>query len=168
MIEYVKIGQIVNTHGHKGELKVYPLTDEIDRFNELKRVFILNENIHQEFTVQKVRIHKGMAIIEFREITDMNQAIEYKGRYLELPVSELKPLPPGHYYIFQIVGLEVSANEAVLGHITDILKTGSNDVYQVENKEGRKLYIPALKDVVKKIDLESGRMEVQLPPGLLD
>lgn len=168
MKEYVKIGQIVNTHGHRGELKIYPLTDDIDRFNDLKRVFILIKEIYQEYTVQKARTHKGMVIIQFQEIADMNQALELKGRYMELPVDELKPLPPGHYYIFQIVGLEVCAGGTTLGHIKDILKTGSNDVYQVEDEKGKKLYIPALKDVVKKIDLESRRMEVILPPGLLD
>lgn len=168
MKKYVKIGQIVNTHGYKGELKVYPLTDDIARFYDLKRVFIHTKELYQEYTVQKARIHKGLVIVELCEINDMNGALELKGLYMELPVNELKPLPPGHYYMFEIIGLEVFEDDTALGRITDILKTGSNDVYQVENETGKKLYIPALKDVVRKIDLESGRIEVILPPGLLD
>lgn len=168
MEKYIRIGQIVNTHGNKGELKVYPLTDDPDRYRELKRVFVAQENCYREYTVRRARNHKGIVIMELDEIQDMNEAVRLKGAYLELPVAELRALPPGHYYIFQIVGLEVIENGVVLGHVTDIFKTGSNDVYQVEDAQGKKFYLPALKEVVRNIDLEAGKMEVVLPPGLLD
>lgn len=168
MTQYIKIGQIINTFGHRGEMKVYPLTDDINRFYELREVYIEKQGVYREFHVSKVRLHQSLAILSLEEIADMNGAETLKGSYLELPESRLRPLPDGHYYIFQLVGLDVLDGEHHLGKLTDVLKTGSNDVYVVTDAQGHAIYIPALKEVVKKIDLSSGIMEVVLPPGLVD
>lgn len=169
IITFVKIGQIINTHGNRGELKIYPLTDDINRFCELDHVFIRSGEDYREYRVNRARIHRDTVIISFGEIKDMNEAEKLKGRYLELPVKELKPLPPGHYYIFELVGLAVYEGDILLGEVTDVLKTGSNDVYVVKASGGNKqILIPAIKEVVKSIDLKSGTIKVILPPGLLD
>ncbi|MFZ5754198.1 MAG: ribosome maturation factor RimM [Bacillota bacterium] len=165
---YIKIGQIVNTHGHRGELKVYPLSDDPQRFYELEHVYIKRNDEYMEYHVHSVRLHQNVVIIALREIPDMNEGEKMKGLYLELPVGELRPLPPGHYYHFQIVGLEVYEGEYYLGKVEEILETGSNDVYVVKKERQKPIYLPALKEVIKKIDLDSGKMEVQIPPGLLE
>ncbi len=169
MSGYIKIGQIINTHGNKGELKVYPLTDDVRRFCELEHLFILQNGEYQKYLVEKARIHKGMGILALREIDNMNDAESLRNLYVELPEEQLLPLPEGHFYIFQIIGLAVFENDIYLGKVTDVLKTGSNDVYVITNPENNNVfYLPALKEVVKNIDISSGKMEVQIPPGLLD
>lgn len=169
MTTYVKIGQIVNTHGHSGELKVFPLSDDINRFNGLVRVYIRSGEEYKEYRVGQARIHKNTVILAIAGINDMNEAEKLKGQYLELPVSELKTLPPGHYYIFELIGMAVYEKDTLLGEITDVLRTGSNDVYVVKALRSKKnILIPALKEVVLSINTDSGRMDVLLPPGLLD
>lgn len=169
MSGYIKIGQIVNTHGNKGELKVYPLTDNVQRFYKLEHVFILQNGEYLKYLVEKARIHKGMGILALDGIDNMNDADSLKNLYVELPIEELAPLPEGHVYIFQIIGLLVYENDKYLGKITNVLKTGSNDVYVITSSDDNKeLFLPALKEVVKNIDMNSGTMEVIIPPGLLD
>lgn len=169
MEQYIKIGQIVNTHGHLGEVKVYPLTDDSDRFLDLKHVFIKTTGEkYAEYQVRKARVQQNVVILNLAEVPDMNTAIKLKGCYLELPQNELRPLPAGHYYIFQIVGLAVYEGEQLLGKIIDVTKTAANDIYVVETPQETKIYLPAIKDVVKEIDPKAGRMIVQILPGLLD
>jgi len=168
MTVFIKIGLIVNTHGHKGELKVLPLTDDIGRFHEAGHFYLQKDNGYKEYNVAKCRIHQDKVIISFKEIPDMNEAQKLKGSYIELPESELKSLPAGHYYIYQLIGLDVYEDESFLGKITDILKTGSNDVYVVKGTTGKEIYLPALKEVVRDIDLVSGVVKVIIPQGLLD
>ena len=168
MTTYIKIGMIINTHGHKGELKILPLTDDIRRFNEAEYFYVQKDNEYKKYHVVQCRIHQDKAIIAFREIPDMNEAEKLKGKYLELPEEELKPLPAGHYYIYQLIGLDVYEGEQFLGKIEDILKTGSNDVYVVKGPNGKEMYLPALKEVVREIDLAAHVIRVTIPLGLLD
>ncbi|MCR4442652.1 MAG: ribosome maturation factor RimM [Peptococcaceae bacterium] len=170
MEQFIKIGQIVNTHGCRGELKVLPLTDDPGRFEELTQVYVFRKDRdYIKYNVASARIHKGMVLVAFAEINDLLEAEKMKGLYLELPVSELKPLPEGHYYIFQLIGLNVYEDDKLLGKMIDVIKTGSNDVYVVKAVGSKKeILIPALKEVVEKIDLSSGAIRVKLPPGLLD
>jgi 16S rRNA processing protein RimM len=168
MTDYIQIGQIINTHGHKGGLKIYPLTDDAERFYELARVYVkLNDN-YTAYTVSKVQLHKNLVLLTLVEIPDMNAAERLKGLYLEIPKEEARPLAADSYYIFQLMGLDVFAGEHYLGKLCEVLKPGSNDVFVVKTPEDKEIYLPALKSVVTGIDLEHGRMEVKIPPGLLD
>lgn len=167
-VVYIKIGQIINTHGNKGELKIYPLTDALSRFEELEHVFIQHKGEYREYQVEGVRFYKELILMTLAEIPDMNAAEKLKNLYLELPETELKELPEGHYYIYQLVGLEVYEGERLLGKVADIIKTGSNDVYVVERTDQKPLLIPALKEVIREIDLEAGRIRAVLPEGLED
>lgn len=169
MTPYIRIGQIINTHGHRGELKVFPLTDDINRFSDLKHVYIKKDNGYENYKVSGVRYHQGLVLLSLLEVFDMNEAEKFKGLYLELPENELKKLPEGHFYIYQLVGLKVYEHERLLGVVADIFKTGSNDVYVVESDDRKRpLLIPALKDVVKDIDVDKGLINVELPIGLED
>lgn len=169
MSSYIKIGQIINTHGHRGELKVYPLTDDINRFKDLVHVYIKKGNEYKSYQISGVRYHKDLVLLSLHEIIDMNEAETFKGLYLELPEEELRVLPEGHYYIFQLVGLNVYEHDRFLGKVFDIIKTGSNDVYVVQHPDKKRpLLIPALKDVVRQIDLTAGLIRVELPIGLED
>jgi 16S rRNA processing protein RimM len=168
MAEYIKIGQIVNTHGYKGGLKIYPLTDDAQRFFALEKVYINLEGHYVSYTIAKVQLHKNMVLLLFQEITDMNTAERLKGLYLEIPRAEVRPLPPGSFYIFQLIGLDVYEGEQYLGKLCEVLQPGGNDVFVVKTPENKEIYLPALKAVVTRIDFDCSRMEVKIPPGLLD
>jgi 16S rRNA processing protein RimM len=168
MAEYIKIGQIVNTHGNKGGLTIYPLTDDAQRFFALEKVYIRCGNDYMDYTIAKVQLHKNMVLLSLQEIADMNTAERLKGLYLEIPQAEVRPLPAGSFYIFQLIGLDVYEKEQYLGKLSEVLKPGSNDIFVVKTLDNKEIYLPALKSVITRIDLERGRMEVKIPPGLLD
>jgi 16S rRNA processing protein RimM len=164
---YIPVGRVVNTHGAKGEVRVQPLTDDPSRFEELKTVYVQEDGRMKSLSVGTVRYHKGMVLLTFPEIGDMDQGAALKGQFLRIPETELKPLPEGRYYIFQLVGMDVYEGDRYYGKIAEVLQPGSNDVYVVRDG-GREILVPALKWVIRSVDLEANRMEVTLPPGLLD
>ena len=148
MEDRITIGEIINYHGLKGELKVYPLTDNITRFRKLKKVFIDNEErniVWCKFQVDKV-------IFKIEGIDSIDEAIKYKHKYLEISRRDAVQLSEGSYFISDIIGCNViDSNNIEIGKVIDILKTGSNDVYQV--KGTKDVLIPALKTIVEKIDI---------------
>lgn len=166
--KYITIGKIVNTQGHRGEVRVYPLTDFPDRFKEMESVVVNSGERHRTLHIERVYFHKRFVIIKFKEIKDMNDAEMLKGGLLQIDRHELVPLPEGSFYIFEIIGLSVYTESGdYLGKVADVLQTGANDVYLVDRDEEGQVLIPALKKVVKKVDLEKGFMLVELPEGLL-
>ena len=161
--EYVAVGRILGPWGLGGDLKVEPLTDFPERF-------ALGSSLYVEgvaYVIESCRWHKGKVYIKLSGIDSATAAGALRQRFLEVPEEELKPLSEGEYYQFQILGLEVRTTEGQpLGKVTQILSTGSNDVFVVHG-EGGELLIPALDDVIKAIDLDGGWMEVELMEGLL-
>ena len=165
----IRVGKITNTHGHKGAVKVLSMTDNPERFEELQEVFLLDGDKKEKLTINSVKYQKSNLILEIKEIKDMNQAELYKGKYLFIAKKDINPLPEGRYYIFQLVGLKVYEKDNFLGEITEVIETGSNDVYIVKSKDREKdILVPALKKVVKNIDLENKTMQVELIEGTLD
>ncbi len=167
---YISIGKIVNTHGIKGEVKVKVFSDSLERFEGVEQVYASPDEAGEKgqlLTITGIRYHKDMAMLTFEEAADLTQAEKLKNYYLQVPEKELPPLPEGRYYIYQLEGLSVWEKDVCYGKLTEVLQPGSNDVYVV--KEGkREILIPALKTVIKSVDLEKGRMEVELPAGLLE
>lgn len=166
--EFIAIGKILKTQGNRGAVRVLPLTDFPDRFKELKKINVSLKGHRLIMNIEEVMRRPKYIIVKFKEINDMNAAEGIKGGILEITRAELFPLPEGSYYIFDIVGLSVygSGGER-FGEITEVLQTGANDVYIVDTG-GKPLLIPALKQVVKEINLTGRRMVVDLPEGLID
>ncbi|MCF8010690.1 MAG: ribosome maturation factor RimM [Clostridiales bacterium] len=168
-IKYVIIGKISSTHGNKGMLKVKPLTDFPERFQKMGKVLLFKNSTKKCLHVRHVFYHKNSVILQFSEINNMNEAEEICGGLLKVCREDLVELPEGRYYVFDIVGCNVyDIHGESLGKIKDIIKTGSNDVYVVDKKEKKPLLIPALKSVVKSIELQQKKVEVDLPEGLED
>lgn len=166
--DYIAVGKILNTQGRAGAVRVLPLTDYPQRFAVKSRVYVSLKGSRKLMNIEKSAPHQKYLIVKFKEIPDMNAAEEIKGGILEITRDQLFPLSENTYYIFDIIGLTVSdRTRGSLGKITEVLQTGANDVYVVETG-GRPLLIPALKQVVKEIDLPAGRMVVELPDGLVD
>lgn len=169
-IQYVTVGKIINTHGNRGMLRVIPLTDFPERFYDMDKIFVLHQSTRSTLHIQRVFSHKKFIIMQFMEIPDMNMAEKYKGALLQVHRDDLVELPKDTFYIFEIIGSKVfTVQGEFLGEVKDVIQTGANDVYVVE-KEGRKknLLIPALKSVVRHVDVQAGRIEVVLPEGLAD
>lgn len=161
MSTYIRIGKILSTQGNRGALRVLPLTDFPERFQKMTRVQVSINDLLRELNIEDAHFHKKYVIIKFKEIQDMNAACDLKGGYLVVTRDELMPLPKDNFYIFDLIGVEVFETDGSrLGIITDIIKTGSNDVYVVETG-AKPLLIPALKQVVQEIDLDGRRMVVR-------
>jgi len=166
--QYITIGEIVNTQGVRGEVRIIPATDFPERFKRIRKIVVMLNGQRQEFTIERAWEHKQFIILKFTEIPDMNAAAKLKGGLLQITRQDLAALPEGSYYIFEIVGLKVIDTEGrELGQVTEVLQTGANDVYVVKRSEGKDILIPALKSVVKDIDIPAGIMGVQLPEGLI-
>lgn len=158
------VGEIVNTHGIRGEIKVVPLVDDVNDLLEYTYYFVGDK----KYEVENTRFHKNFVLIKLKGIDDIGIAEKLKGKFLELPREDLKPLPEGSYYICDLVGLKVIDEKlGELGIINEVFNTGSNDVYVVEYKN-KPLCIPVLDGVVKEVDLDNGIMNIILPNGLLD
>lgn len=161
----LEIGKIVNTHGLRGDVKIMPWCDDPSVFDELAYVCIGED----EFEIEKSRVHKNMVILKLDGIDDINTAERYRNKVLTVPREELGDLPEGTYYICDLLGCEVvTADGRVLGKIEDIIKTGSNDVYDVRNAEGVQTLIPVIDEVVKSVDTEGKRIVIEPLKGMLD
>jgi len=166
--EWATIGNVVALFGIHGELKVRLLTDIPDRFVELDAVYAGSEHIR--YHIQSVRPYKGeMIVLKLEGINDANAAESLRGINLQIPESKMAKLPPGSYYQHDILGLHVfTVNGRDLGRVVDIIVTGSNDVYAIKTPQGKQVMIPAIKDVIKQIDVIRGTMYIDPLPGLLD
>lgn len=169
MDELVAIGEVSAPHGVRGEVRVVPLTDFPERFRRLERVFVRRprQAEPEERTVERTRFHKGFVIVKFEGVDDRNEAETLRRALLQVAPEDVHPLPEGQYYVFDIVGLHVFDEDGrEIGVVKDVLFTGANDVYIVRKSDGSELLLPAVKDVVRRIDVDAGRMEVRLLPGL--
>ena len=168
MLPNLEIGQIVNTFGIKGMVKIKPFTDDIKRFDNLKTVYIEKNNTQKEYEIEEVKYHKDMVLIKFKGVDTVEQAELLRNAYLTISRDSVETLEEGRYYIVDMLGLEVYTDEQVLlGTLDDIFNTGSNDIYVVKDKQGKQILLPAIQDVIKQIDMENRKMIVHLLPGLV-
>ena len=157
--ERIVIGRVGAAHGIRGELRVIPLTDFPERFAALREVMVGDELLH----IESVKPQGKNFLMRFREYTVREDAQKLTGRLLTVARAEAAPLDEGEYYVFDIVGLTVYDEENnELGTVENVLRTGSNDVYAVRSEDGREILIPALRKVVRTIDVPNGRMTVRL------
>ena len=164
-----EIGQIVNTFGIKGEVKVTPFTDDINRFDDLKEVYVKSKKEERLYQVEGARYHKNMVLLKLKGIENPEDAEKLRNSYLEIDREDAIPLEEGTYFIADLIGLKaVSEDGTELGKITDVLQTGANDVYVVQQEDGQEVLIPAIRDCVLNVDLEAGIMTLHLLDGLLD
>ena len=167
-MEYLEIGQIVNTNGLKGLLTVNPFTDDIERFEDLKKVYILYNKELIEKTIEEVKYKKNQVLLKLKGIDSIEEAEKYRECYLKINREDAIELPKDTYFIVDLLGLEVvTTDNKLLGKINDIFQTGSNDVYIVKDELGKQILLPAISDVVKKVDLENKKMIVELIEGLI-
>jgi 16S rRNA processing protein RimM len=170
MTDRFQVGVIASTHGLKGEVNVFPTTEDPERFKKLKKVTLhtaRGENI--ELDVQSAKFFKKFVIVKFKQFNDINEVEKFRGCELTIDRKDALKLEPGEFYCADLIGLKVfDENDKELGFISDILQTGANDVYEMTRvDDSTKVYIPAIKDCVKKIDIESGKIIIHVLEGLL-
>lgn len=169
MVKYLEVGKIVNTFGIKGQVKVVPYTDYIERFGELKEVLIEKKNQLQSFQIEQVTYHKNMVILKLKGIETIEEAEKYRNCYLKIDRKNAKKLPEGTYFIADLIGLDVYTDEGtLLGKVDDIYNSGSSDIYVVKDEMGKQVLLPAIPEVLKDIDLEKEKIIVHIIKGLLD
>ncbi len=163
-MEKIKIGQIVNAVGLKGEVKVYNYSDSQERYYDLQTVYLDDET----YEIEKVRFQQHLVILKFKGVDDRNAAEALKGKYLNITEADLKELPEGTYYIRDLIGvLVVLESGEVLGTLTNVLQNFAQDLYEID-VNGKKVLLPAVNEFVLDVDLESRKVTVRLPEGLLD
>jgi 16S rRNA processing protein RimM len=166
MKEYIKIGKIVNTHGIKGCMKCLPLTDDTERFDELEYVYTEKDNIKRK--IIDVWYRKNMVYFMLENINDMDTAESFRDTFVSIFDDQLRELPNNSYYLFDLEGMEVFTVEDVyLGKINVVYQTGANDVYEIVNNK-KSFLIPAIKDVVKEVDIKNKKMVINVIEGLLE
>ena len=168
MVEYLQIGEIIKAHGIKGELSVLPLTDDPARFRDLRNVFLDINGKYEEYELQYSNISTNTIVVKLKGIDDRDRAEGLKGKYLSVHRSEAVTLPENSFFICDIMECEVyDEARGLLGIVSNVWQTGSNDVYEVRNAEGKSILIPALKDIFLNIDTKAKMITVRLPEGLV-
>ena len=169
MDDLLQVGAIATTHGVQGEVKVFPMTDDVKRFKKLKKILLDTGKGYQELEILQVKFFKNMVILKFKGIDDINDIEKYKGKELYVTRDKAQKLGKDEYFIADLLGIAVvEDNGRKLGHIKDVIETGANDVYVVEMEGKKDLLIPAIKQCILKVDVEVGQMDVHLLEGLLE
>lgn len=167
-MQSVLIGQIVNVHGIKGEVKVYPYTDDVEYLSKkLKKVY-LDENLKEGFKTS-CRVQKGMLLMRISGIDSVEKAEALRNKYIYISDDTLDKLEEDNYYVKDLIGCDIIdiKNDEILGKLDYIFNTGANDVYEVTTTSNTKVYLPAIKQVIKKVDIKSRKIYVEIMEGLI-
>ncbi len=164
----LEIGQIVNTHGVKGMVKIVPYTDDIKRFDDLKELYVIQKNKKTKYEIEKVQYHKNMVLVKLKGVDSINEAELLKQSSVQIDRKDAIKLEKDTYFIVDLIGLKVvSDNEENLGTLVDIYNTGSNDIYVVKDELGKQILLPAISEVIKEINMEKKLITVHLMKGLV-
>lgn len=161
----INVGKIIGVHGIKGQVKVEVLTDNPARFERGSKLWCAANGM--VLTVESATPHKEILLVKFAEVENRDMAETFTHSYLQVEKKDVPPLPEGVYYYFQIEGLSVYTGGEYFGEVLSVQPTGANDIYNVKMTNGKLIALPALDWVIKNIDLEAGRMDVEIPEGLL-
>lgn len=168
MEQYLRVGVISSTHGLKGEVKVFPTTDDLERFRKLKKVYLDTGKDYMPLKVTGIKFFKNQVILKFQEFQDINEIEKYRGKDLLIDREQAVPLAENENFIVDLIDMHVyDEEEKRLGTLTDVLQTGANDVYVVETDEGKEILLPAIPSCILDVDVEAAKMIVRIPEGLL-
>lgn len=164
--EWIKVGFIANTHGIRGEVKVQALSGMPERLLALKEAWIGKEK--QPVSVQTAKEHKGMVLLSFQGIDDINQVLPWKGDYLYLPEENLEALPEEGWYHFQLIGLRAAdiENGRTIGTVDDVLETFANDVLEIRTEDQKTILVPFVEAFIGEVDLEAKTILIRLIEGM--
>lgn len=169
MEDLLQVGIITSTHGVRGEVKVYPTTDDPRRFRRLKEVVLDTGREKLNLEIEGVKFFKQFVILKFKGLDNINDIEKYRQKSLYVTRKNAVRLQRDEYFIADLIGLKVQDEDGTeLGTVKDVIETGANDVYEVEMADGRSLLFPAIKQCILNVDVENGMMQVHVLEGLLD
>lgn len=167
--ECLRVGTFVNTHGVRGEIKVYPHTDDVNRFSDLEYVYMQTKEGLYKINIASVRYFKNMAIVKFKGIDNINDIEKYKGSDLYVTREQAVPLEENEYFICDIIDAKVISDDgANIGTVKDVMQTGANDVYVVVTDSGEEILIPVTPECVLDLDFENKTVHVHMLDGLME
>ncbi len=168
MDNLLQVGVISSTHGIRGEVKVFPTTDDVKRFKKLKQVILDTGKQQLPLEIEGVKFFKQFAILKFKGIDNINDIEMYKGKSLLVTRENAVKLQKDEYFIADMIGIEVYTEDGeVFGTLDDVLQTGANDVYEIKTKKHGMVLVPAIKDCILDINIEEKKMTIHLLDGLI-
>ena len=168
MEQLLQVGVISSTHGIRGEVKVFPTTDDVKRFKKLKKVILDTGREHLPLEVESVKFFKQFAIVKFKGIDNINDIEKYKGKSLLVDRENAVKLRKDEYFIADMIGLQVYTEDGeTFGVLKDVLETGANDVYIINSPKHGEVLVPAIKKCILEVDVEGGKMTIHLMEGLV-
>lgn len=168
MEKQLQVGVISSTHGIRGEVKVYPTTDDPARFRQLKKVYLETGKEQIPLEIQGVKFFKQFVIVKFKGIDNINDIEKYKGKSLMIDREDAVDLCENEYYIADMIGMEVYLEDgSYFGTLKDVMETGANDVYIVSTQQYGEVLLPAISECILEVDIEENQMTVHLMEGLI-
>ncbi len=167
---FLKVGQIINTHGVRGEMKVYPLTDYKERFEELEYVYLEDSIAHKKIYIDNVKYKNNIVILKVKGIESLNDAEKLKTKYIFIDRADSRKLPEDTFLVADLIGLKVYTEQnELIGTINDVIQSAGNDIYEIidYNNPSKKILIPAVGEFIKEVDLEKGII-VNVIEGLIE
>ena len=169
MDDLLQVGVITQTHGIRGEVKVFPTTDDVNRFKKLKETILDTGKEKITLEVEGVKFFKQFVILKFKGFDNINDIEKYKGKSLYVTRQNAVKLKKNEYVVADLIDVAVyNEDDTLLGTLTDVLETGANDVYQIKTTDGKEILIPAIKECILSVDIEGRKMVVHLLDGLID
>ena len=168
MEKLLQVGVISSTHGVRGEVKVFPTTDDVKRFKKLKKVILDTGREHLPLEIESVKFFKQFAILKFKGIDNINDIEKYKGKSLLVDRENAVKLRKDEYFIADMIGITVFTDDGEeFGQLRDVLETGANDVYIIDSLKHGEVLVPAIKQCILDVDIENGKMVIHLMEGLV-
>ena len=168
MEDMLQVGVITQTHGVRGEVKVFPTTDDVNRFKKLKQVILDTGKETMPLEIQSVKFFKQFVILKFKGIDNINDIEKYKRCSLYVTREHAVALEEDEYFIADMIGMEVCTEDGnIFGTLKDVIETGANDVYVIQNAEHGEVLVPAIKECIRSVDIEKGQMMIHLMDGLI-
>ena len=168
MEDMLQVGVITQTHGVRGEVKVFPTTDDVNRFKKLKQVILDTGKETMPLEIQSVKFFKQFVILKFKGIDNINDIEKYKRCSLYVTREHAVALEEDEYFIADMIGMEVCTEDGnIFGTLKDVIETGANDVYVIENAGHGEVLVPAIKECIRSVDIEKGQMMIHLMDGLI-
>ena len=168
MEQLLQVGVISSTHGIRGEVKVFPTTDDVKRFKKLKKVILDTGREHLPLEVESDKFFKQFAIVKFKGIDNINDIEKYKGKSLLVDRENAVKLRKDEYFIADMIGLQVYTEDGeAFGVLKDVLETGANDVYIIDSQKYGEVLVPAIKQCILDVDIEGQKMTIHLMEGLV-
>ena len=166
-MDYTIIGKIINTHGIKGDLKIYPLTDSLDRFFHLEKVYIGDSK--EEAIIKEVNVHKGFVLLRFKNLENINDVLKYKEQFIYVDDENRVKLQENHYFISDLIGCRVLLKDGKeIGILIEVLQGGANDVYVVLSPEKKEFLIPAVTEFIKTVDIDNNLIIIDPIEGMIE